>query len=161
LLLPGPGDAMKLQAHMPIVSIGPRDWRAAMIALASLFAVSILLLALQTDGLLNNPLLEHLRTPPAIHPHAAVLNRVSLDVHSLFTPTDPARRFSVAHQLPENVASSQPFSIGMDSRVAFEIFGETAHSELLADQNTLPQLQPRSDRLMLMLMLLRLHPQRQ
>ena len=151
---------MKLQAHMPIVSIGPRDWRAAMIALASLFAVSILLLALQTDGLLNNPLLEHLRTPPATHPHAAVLNRVSLDVHSLFTPTDPARRFSVAHPLPANVASSQRFSIGNDERVAFEVFGETALSGMLADERTVSQLQPHDDRLLMMLMLMQLHQHR-
>lgn len=152
---------MKPQAHIPTVSIRARDWHAAMIALVSLLGAAMLLMATQSGALLNNPLFDRLRTPPATRPHASALNRVSLDVHSLFTPIDPARRFSVAHQLPENVASSQPFSIGMDSRVAFEIFGETAHSELIADQSTLPQLKPRNDRLMLMLMLLRLHQRRQ
>ena len=152
---------MKLQAHTPIVSIRARDWHAAMIALVSLLGAAMLLMATQSGALLNNPLFDRLRTPPGSLPKAPALNRVSLDVHSLFTPIDPARRFSVAHQLPENVASSQPFSIGMDSRVAFEIFGETAHSELIADQSTIPQLQPHNDRLMLMLMLLRLHQRRQ
>jgi len=152
---------MKLQAHLPTIGIGARDWHAATIALVSLVGAAVLLIATQSSVLLNNPLFERLRTSPATPPQTAALNRVSLDVHSLLAPIDPARRFSVAHQLPENVASSQPFSIGMDSRVAFEIFGETAHSELLADQSTLPQLQPRNDRLMLMLMLLRLHQHRQ
>lgn len=152
---------MKLQAHLPTVDIGARDWHAATIALVSLFGAAVLLIATQSRALLNNPLFDRLRTSPATGPHAPVLDRVSLDVHSLFTPIDPARRFSVAHQLPESVALSQPFSIGMDSRVAFEIFGETAHSELLADAGTQPELQQRNDRLMLMLMLLRLHPQRQ
>ena len=152
---------MKLQAHLPTVGIGARDWHAATIALVSLLGAAVLLMATQSPVLLNNPLFERVQTSPATRPHAAALNRVSLDVHSLFTPIDPVRRFSVAHQLPENVASSQPFSVGMDSRVAFEIFGETAQSELLADQSTLPQLEPRNDRLMLMLMLLRLHQRRQ
>jgi hypothetical protein len=71
------------------------------------------------------------------------------------------RRFSVAHQLPENVASSQPFSIGIDARDAFEIFGDSAQRDILADEKTVGQFQPRNDRLMLMLMLLRLHPHRQ
>jgi hypothetical protein len=48
----------------------------------------------------------------------------------------------------------------MDSRLAFEVFGETAQSELLADERTLPDLQQRNDRVMLMLMLLRLHQDR-
>ena len=39
------GNAMKLQAHMPTVTIGARDWRAAMIALVSLFTVSIIIVA--------------------------------------------------------------------------------------------------------------------
>jgi hypothetical protein len=78
----------------------------------------------------------------------------------LSNPISPTRRFSVAHPQPANVASSQLFSIGLDSRVAFEVFGETAQSELIYDQKTAPEIQPRNDRLMLMLMLLRLHERR-
>jgi hypothetical protein len=152
---------MKLQAHIPTISIGGRDWHAATIALASLVGAAVLLLAIQLGLLLNNPLVERLRTASATRPHIGAFNRVSLDIHSLSNPIDPTRRFSVAHPLPGNVASSQPFSIGSDARVGFEVFGETAHSELLADEGTLPQLQPRNDRLMLMLVLLRLHPHRQ
>ena len=37
---------MKLQAHLPIVAIGERDWHAAMIALVSLFGATALLLGL-------------------------------------------------------------------------------------------------------------------
>src|ERR1700690_979614 len=105
------GTRMKHQAHIPTASIGARDWHVATIALFSLLGAALLLMATQSGVLLNNPLFERLRTSPSAHPHAGELNRVSLDVHSLFTPIDPARRFSVAHQLPENVASSQPFSI--------------------------------------------------
>jgi hypothetical protein len=152
---------MKLQAHLPTVSSGARDWRAVTIALALLLAAAVLLLATESGALLNNPLLEHLRTSSAGRPQVAVLNRVSLNIHPLNNPVDPTIRFSVAHPLPANVASSQPFSIGMDSRLAFEVFGETAQSELLADERTLPELQQRNDRMMLMLMLLRLHQPRQ
>jgi hypothetical protein len=151
---------MKLQAHMPIVSIGARDWRAAMIALASLFAASILLLALQTDGLLNNPLLEHLAPRSIAHFHTGVPDRVSLDIHLWSPVIDPTRRFSVAHPLPANVASSQRFSVGSSERVAFEVFGETALSGMLADERTVRQLQPHNDRLMMMLMLMQLHQHR-
>ena len=151
---------MKLQAHMPIISIGARDWRTAMIALASLFAVSILLLALQTDGLLNNPLLEHLAPRSIVHFHTGVRDRVSLDIHSWSPAIDPARRYSVAHPLPANVASSQRFSIGNDQRVAFEVFGETALSGMLADERTVRQLNPHNDRLLMMLMLMQLHQHR-
>jgi len=151
---------MKLQAHLPTVSIGARDWHAATIALVSLLGAAVLLIATQSRALLNNPLFERLRTPPATPPQTAVLNRVSLDVHSLFTPIDPARRFSVAHQLPENVAASQPFSIGTDARARFEVFGEAALRNVSADENTVRQLNPHNDRLLLMLMLLRLHRHR-
>jgi hypothetical protein len=151
---------MKLQAHLPIDSIGARDWRAATIALASFIGAAVLLLATESGALLNNPLFEHLRTSSAGDSQAAVLNRVSLNIHSLDNPIDPTIGFSVAHPLPVNVALSQPFSIAMDSRLAFEVFGETAQSELLADERTLPDLQQRNDRVMLMLMLLRLHQDR-
>jgi hypothetical protein len=157
------GYAMKLQAHLPTVSIGARDWRAAMIALVSLFGASMLLLALQSGVLLNNPLLERLGTSPIIHPHINVLNvphRVSLDLHLWAHPSSPWERFSVAHSLPANVASSQRFSIGVEARVAFEVFGEAALGAMLADERTVRQFKPRRDRLLLMLMLLRLHTHR-
>ena len=153
--------AMKLQAHLPSVSIGARDWHAATIALAALVGVSILLFIPESGGLLNNLLFERLRPSPIRHSSVDVFHRVSLDIHLLSDPIDQAKRFSVAHQLPENVASSQPFSIGIDARVAFEVFGDSAQRNILADENTVRQLQPRNDRLMLMLMLLRLHQHRQ
>ena len=53
---------MKLQAHLPTFGIGPRDWHAAMNALASLFGAAVLLLALQSGVLPNSPLLEGLQT---------------------------------------------------------------------------------------------------
>jgi|ERR1700678_3310206 len=152
---------MKLQAHLPTVSIGTGDWRGAAIASASLLGAAVLLLATESGALLNNRLFEHLRTSSARRPQVAVLNRVSLNIHPLNNPIDRTIRFSVAHPLPGNVASSQPFSIGMDSRLAFEVFGETAQSELLADERTPPELQQRNDRVMLMLMLLRLHQHRE
>src|ERR1700731_3305981 len=151
---------MKLQAHLPTVSIGTRDWHAATIALAALVGVSILLLVLESGGLLNNLLFERLWPSSMRHSDIDVFRRVSLDIHSLGDQIDPMRQFSVAHQLPENVASSQPFSIGIDARVAFEAFGDSAQRAVLADENTVRQLQPRNDRLMLMLMLLRLHQHR-
>jgi hypothetical protein len=153
--------AMKLQAHLPSVSIGARDWHATAIALAALVGVSILLLVLESGGLLNNLLFERLRPSPMRHSSVDVSHRVSLDIHLLSDPIVPAGRFSVAHQLPENVTSSQPFSIGSDARVAFEVFGDSAQRNILADENTVRQLQPRNDRLMLMLMLLHLHQHRQ
>jgi hypothetical protein len=152
---------MKLQAHLPTVSIGTRDWHAATIAFAALLGVSILLLVLESGGLLNNLLFERFLPASMRHSSGDVFHRVSLDIHSLRDQIDPMRRFSVAHQLPENVASSQPFSIGSDARVAFEVFGDSAQRDVLADENTVRQLHPRNDRLMLMLMLLRLHPHRQ
>jgi hypothetical protein len=152
---------MKLQAHLPAVHLGARDWHAATIALAALVGAAILVLASQSGGLLNNLLFERLRPSSMRHPSVDVSHRVSLDFHSSGDQIDPMRRFSVAHQLPENVASSQPFSVGIDARVAFEVFGESAQRNVLADENTVRQLQPRNDRLMLMLMLLRLHPHRQ
>jgi len=72
----------------------------------------------------------------------------------------PWRRFSVALSLPENVASSQLFSIGTDEKVAFEVFGEAALRNVLAKERTERQLKPNNDRMMLMLMLLRLNTQR-
>jgi|SRR5580700_10432028 hypothetical protein len=151
---------MKPQAHIPTVSIGARDWRAATIAMASLFAAAMLLLALESGVLFNNPMLTRLAPPSISYSQDRVSDRVSLDLLLLSDSNDPARRFSVAHPLPANVTSSQLFSIALDSRTAFEIYGETAHSELIADERTVPEIQPRNDRLMLMLMLLRLHEHR-
>src|ERR1700722_13441740 len=152
---------MKLQAHLPSVSVGARDWHAATIALAALLGVSILLLVLESGGLLNNLLFARFRPWSIRNSSVDTFNRVSLDIHSLGDHIDPMRKFSVAHELPENVASSQPFSIGIDARVAFEAFGDSAQRNVLADEDTASQLQPRNERLILMLMLMRLHPHRQ
>ena len=144
---------MKLQAHMPTFGIGPRDWHAAMITLASLFGAAVLLLALQSGVLLNSPLLEGLQTSPIPH-------RVSLDLHLSNPPISPSERFSVAHPQPANVASSQRFSIGLEARAVFEASGDAALRSMSAEKGTVPQVKPRSDRLMLMLMLLRLDTRR-
>jgi hypothetical protein len=147
---------MKLQAHIPTVNLGTRDWRVAMIALISLFAASVLL-TLQSSVLLNNSLLDLLRTPPIARPHISVPRRASLDLHLWSPVLNPSRRFSVAHPRPANVASSQPYSIGIGARAAFEVFGEAALGALLADERPERQLRPHDDRILLMLMWLRLH----
>jgi hypothetical protein len=147
---------MKLQAHLPMVTIGARDWHAAMIALVSLFGAAMLLLASQSGALLNNPSFERLQTSPII----SVPDRISLDLHLWNPPISPWGRFSVAHPLPENAVLSQEFSIGMDERAVFEVFGDAALRGMLAEKGTVPQLKPRNDRLMLMLMLLRLGTRR-
>jgi hypothetical protein len=149
---------MKLQAHMPTVSIGARDWRAPMIALVSLLGVSLLILALRSGGFLNNPLFERFGASPFTHP-LNVSRRVSLDLHSLDYPIAAWRPFSVAHPLPANVTSSQRFSVGSEARVAFDIFGQNAFRNLLVNERKERHLKPSHDRLMLMLMLLRLHTQ--
>jgi hypothetical protein len=152
---------MKLQTHIPTISIGARDGRAAIVALASLIAASMVLIGLQTSGLLNNPMLERLTPWSIARLNPGLIDRVSLDPRLLSDANNPARRFSVAHPQPADVTSSQRFSIGTDARGAFEIFGETANSELLADDRTVPQFEPRKDRLLMMLMLLQLHPHHQ
>src|ERR1700694_2159724 len=101
----GGGNAMKIQAHMPAVSIGPRDWRAAMIALVTLLGVSALILALRSGALVNNPLFQHLGASPLTRPHISVPRRVSHDLHTDH-PIDVLQPFSVAHSLPANVTSS-------------------------------------------------------
>jgi len=152
---------MKLQTNMPTIGVRARDWRAIMMALAALVAASMVLIGLQTVGLLNNPLLER-GTPWSITQlHDGARQLVSLDPRPSADANNPARRFSVAHPQPANVTSSQLSSIGTDARGAFEVFGETAHSEMLADDRTLPQFEPREDRLLMMLMLLQLHPHRE
>ena len=121
----------------------------------------MVLLGLQTSGLLNNPSLERLTPWSITRLNAGLIDSISLDPRLLSDAINPTRRFSVAHPPPSNVASSQLFSIGTDARDAFEVFGETAHSQLIADDGTVAQIRPREDRLLMMLMLLQLHPHRQ
>ncbi len=147
---------MKLQAHFPIVSIGPRDGHAAMIALVSLLGVMVLLVALQSGVLSNNPSFEPLQTSSTI----GVPPRVSLDLHLWNPPIGPSERFSGAHPLPANVALSQQFSIAVGSRAVFAVFGEAALHNMLAEKGPVPQLKPRNDRLILMLMLLGINKRR-
>ena len=148
---------MELKTHIPTKAIGAWGWRAMTIALAALIGM---LLALESGLLHNNPLLKRLVPKSIIRSRDGVSDRASLDLH-LFSPSNnPAGRFSVAHPLPVDVTSPQLFSIGLDSRTAFEIYGETAQSELISDESAAPEIQPQSDRLMLMLMLLRLHEHR-
>lgn len=151
---------MKLQAHMPTVSLGARDLRAAKIALVSLFVAVALVLTVQSGILLNNPLPEPLRKSSVAAPQISVAHRVSLDLRWGGDPVDQWGRFSVAHPLPATVALSQPFSIGVDQRVAFEVFGDAALRDLLADERSERQLRPHNDRMLLMLMWLRLHTRR-
>lgn len=151
---------MKLQAHIPAVSVGARDWRGAKIALVSLFGAAALLLILQSGVLLDNPVLEPLPKSSVAPPQISVAHRVSLNLHRNSDPADQWRRFSVAHPLPADVAWSQPFSIGIDERVAFEVFGEAALRDLLADGRSERQFRPRNDRMLLMLMWFRLHTRR-
>jgi hypothetical protein len=138
---------------LPTFGIGPQDWHAAMIALISLFGAALLLLALQSGVVLSNPLLERLQTSP-------ISRRISLDLHLWNPPISPSERFSVAHPLSANVASSQRFSIGMHARAVFEVSGDAVLRNMSAEKETVPQVKPRSDRLMLMLMLLRLDTRR-
>jgi hypothetical protein len=148
---------MELKTHIPTKGIGAWGWSATMIALAALIGI---LLALESGLLHNNPLLKRLVPRSVIRSRDGVPDRVSLDLHLLSPSESQERRFSVAHPLPANVTSPQLFSIALDSRTAFEIYGETAHSELIADERGVPEIQPRNDRLMLMLMLLRMHERR-
>lgn len=151
---------MKPQAHIRTVDIGARDWRPAMIVFASLFGAATLLLTLRSGALFDNPLFERLRMSSAAPLHISAAHRVSLDLHVFDLSTDQLRRFSVAHPLPADVAWSQPFSIGVDARAGFEVFGDKAFRDLLADERAEGQPQPHNDRMLLMLMLLHLHTHR-
>jgi len=144
---------MKLQAHLPTFEIGPRDFHAAMIALVSLFGAALLLLALQSGVLFDNPSIERLAS-------ASASPRISLDFHLGNPAIGPWEGFSVARPLPAGVASSQRFSIGTDARAVFEVSGDAALRNMLAEKETAPQVKPRNDRLLLMLMLLRLDTRR-
>jgi hypothetical protein len=145
---------MKIQAHMPIDSIGTPNRHASMIGMISLFAAAALLLGLNSGVLLSSPLLERMRTSPTIGSEISGPHRVSLNFHSWNHPIDQWKGFSVANPLPANFASSQQFSIGIDDRVVFKAFGDAALSEMLAEKGTAPQLKPHNGRLILMLMLL-------
>jgi hypothetical protein len=74
--------------------------------------------------------------------------------------SDPVTGYSVAHTLPAEVALSQRFSVGASARTGFEVFGERAIRRMLARGRHERQLKPRHDRMMLMLMLLRLGDER-
>jgi hypothetical protein len=145
---------MKIQAHLPTVITGTRNRRAAAIAWVSLFAAVALMLALQSGGLLNNSLLGWMRTPPIIAAQISDPHRVSVNLHERNHPIGRRNGFSVANPLPANVPSSQQFSIGIDERIVFKAFGDAALRDMAADERTPPQLKPRNDRLILMLMLL-------
>ena len=151
---------MRPQAHIPTVSVGARDWRAATIALVSLLGAAMLLVALESGVLLNNSLFDRLRASPIAPNHPSFAQSLSLDLHLLSDPINPTRRFSVAHPLPADVTSSLRFSVGGDARVAFGVFGETALNGMLADERTVRQLKPQNDRLLMMLMLMQLHQHR-
>ncbi len=151
---------MKLHAHIPTVSVSARDWRAATIALVSVLGASMLLLAVQFGGLLNNSEIDRLRMLPVEHPDISAAHRVSLELPFLSNPINPTRRFSVAHPLPADVTWPQRFSVGADARLAFEAYGETAHRDLGSNEKAVRQIEPRSDPMLLMWMLLRLHPHR-
>jgi hypothetical protein len=148
---------MTPKTHIPTKDSGARGWRATMLALAALIGI---LLALESGMFHNNPLFKRLVPKSIIRSRDGVSDRVSLDLHLLSPSNSPVRRYSVAHPPPANVTSSQLFSVALDSRTAFEIYGETADSELIIDERTVPEIQPRNDRLMLMLMLLRIHEHR-
>jgi hypothetical protein len=151
---------MKLHAHIPTLGVSARDWRVATAALVSVLGASMLMLAIQFGVLLDNPLIDRLRTLPAAHPDISAAHRVSLDIHFLSNPISPSGQFSVAHPLPADVTWPQRFSVGADARLAFEVFGEAAHRDMRANEKTVHQFEPRSDPMLLMWMLLRLHPHR-
>ncbi|HZC44913.1 MAG TPA: hypothetical protein VE243_00470 [Candidatus Acidoferrum sp.] len=151
---------MKLQAHLPTVTIGARDWRPPMFAWASLLVAAVLLLALHSGILLNKPLLEHQRRSSVAHPDISVTHRVTLDVRSWRESSGQSRQFSVAHALPQNVALSQPFSVGRDQRIAFEVFGDAVLRDLMADEKTERHFRLDNNRMLLMLMLYRLNSHR-
>ncbi len=48
----------------------------------------------------------------------------------------------------------------MDARAGFELSGDAAHRDILAEKGTVPEIKPRSNRLILMLMLLRFDTRR-
>jgi hypothetical protein len=154
------GHAMKAQAHSPAVTISARgEWRTA-IGAGSFLGALLLILAVQSGVLFNDPLLDRWEASRNLdyHVHSQIssTHRVSLNVHSLVPATRVWSGLSVAHALPANVALSQRFSVGAEARAVFEVFGASALRKMLASEKTDRQLRPTHDRLMLMLMLLRL-----
>jgi hypothetical protein len=155
---------MKAQAHLPAVTIGARgEWRAA-IGAGSLLGALLLILVVQSGVLSNDPSLDRLEASPTTDDRAnsriSSTSRVSLNVHSPDRVASPWSGFSVAHALPANVALSQRFSVGADARAVFEVFGAASLRKMLANEKTERQPRPTHDRLMLMLMLLRLRSDR-
>ena len=157
---------MKLRAHLPAVSIGAREWRAT-IAVGLLLGALVLILTVQSGVSFTNQSLDRLgasssteyhadRQKSSRHPQDSSAHRVLLIVHS----RDHSNGFSVAHALPAEVALSQRFSVGASARTAFEVFGERALSRMSANRRHERELKPRGDRMMLMLMLLRLRDER-
>ena len=157
---------MKLRAHLPAVSIGARDWRAT-IAVGSFLGALVLILTVQPGVSFTNQSLDRLGASSSAEYHGQLEKSsrdpqdsskppVSLIVHS----QDQADGFSVAHTLPAEVALSQRFSVGSSARTAFEVFGERALRRMSANRRHERQLKPRHDRMMLMLMLLRLRDER-
>ncbi len=145
---------MKIKAHLPTVITGARNRGAAAIAWVSLFAAVALMLALQSGALLNDPLLGRMGTSPIVAAQISDPHRVSLNFHLRNHPIGRRKGFSVANPLPANFPSSQQFSIGIDDRIVFKAFGDAALRDMAADERTAPELKPRNDRLILMLMLL-------
>jgi hypothetical protein len=160
------GHAMKLRTHLPGVSIGARDWRAT-IAVGSFLGALVLILTVRSGVSFTNQSLDRLGASSSTEYHGHLektsrdpqnssTHRVSLIVHS----QDQAQGFSVAHTLPAEVALSQRFSVGASARNAFEVFGERALRRMSANHRQVRELKPRGDRMMLMLMLLRLRDER-
>jgi hypothetical protein len=152
------GTRMKLQAHLPIGGIGGPHWSAAKIVFASLVGAAALVGTVESGVLHDNPLIESLRLSSAEDSQISGAHRISLGVKLLSHPGDHLRRFSVAHPLPAEVASSQRFSIGADARAGFQVFGDAAVRDLSRRPVRRPEM--RGDRMMLMLMLARLRMRR-
>jgi len=157
---------MKLRTQLSAVSIGARDWRAT-IAVGSFLGALVLILTVQSGVSFTNQSLDRLGASSSTEyngllekasrdPQNSSSHRVSLIVHS----QDQAEGFSVAHTLPAEVALSQRFSVGAEARAVFEVFGERALRRMSANPRHERELKPRGDRMMLMLMLLRLRDQR-
>jgi hypothetical protein len=146
---------MKIQAHFSTDhTTGTRNWHASMIGFVALFGAWALLLTLQSGALLSSPLLERMRTSPAIGSEIGGPHRVSLNLHSWKHPSDQWKQFSVANPPPVNVAQAQQFSIGVDERGVFKAYGDAAIRDMSGEKEAVPQPQARNDRMVLMLMLL-------
>ena len=149
---------MKSQAHLPIGSIGGSHWSTAKIVFASLVGAAALAGTVESRVLLNNPLLDSLRMSSVEDRQISGAHRVSLDAQIFRHSTEQLKRFSVAHKLPAEVATSQRFSIGADARAGFQVFGEAALRNLNSKKST--RKLEGSNQVMLMLMLARLRPHR-